>query len=143
MLDCGSRCQACLSSRRIGGRGIWWPVQDSCAATGGGGMDDDIDRTDLDRALRRMSVLHERELAASRRARAAGTTHGSNRAARLVVLRQVARRPNTAVPTRTIVAPSATAASRSRLIPIDSSPAPAVPGEPDASTSSRTWRRSA
>jgi hypothetical protein len=101
----------------------------------------DPDPTDLDRALRRMSVLHERELAASRRARAAA--HRSSRAARLVVLRQVGRLPNTAVPTRTIVAPSATAASRSRLMPIDSSRASAVPAAPEASTSSRTWRRSA
>lgn|GEM_PF-738751 len=113
----------------------------------GEAMDDDDrtdpDRTDLDRALRRMSVLHERELAATRRARATGAVHRSTRQARLVVLRQAVRLPNTAVPTRTMVAPSATAASRSRLIPIDSSRASAVPGEPEASTSSRTWRRSA
>lgn len=111
--------------------------------TRGRTMDDDLDRTDLDRALRRMSLLHERELAASRRARTAGTAHVSSRAARLVVLRQMVRLPNTAVPTRTIVAPSATAASRSRLIPIDSSRASLVPGAPELSTRSRTWRRSA
>ena len=55
----------------------------------------------LERELRRMAVLHARELAALRR--------GGRQ-----------RRPNTAVPIRTIVAPHAIASSRSPLMPIES-----------------------
>jgi len=54
--------------------------------------------TDLDRELRRMAVLHARELAAQRR--------GGRAARPRQALGLVGRRlPNTAVPTRTIVAP--------------------------------------
>lgn len=54
--------------------------------------------TTLDRELRRMAVLHARELAAMRRTRP--------QARRARVQRVIAGRlPNTAVPTRTIVAP--------------------------------------
>lgn len=80
----------------------------------------------LDRALRRMAVLHAREMAALRRAGARP------------VLRQ--RPPNTALPMRTTVAPWAIASSRSPLMPIDRPTAFAVPGAPLASTSSRSDR---
>ena len=75
--------------------------------------------TDLDRQLRRLSVLHAREQAAVRR-RAPGA---ATRTAQVVLLRggQVGRAPKTALPTRTTVAPSAMAGSRSPLMPIDSS----------------------
>lgn len=107
----------------------------------------------LERELRRMAVLHGRELAAARRGLSPAA---QSRATLAVVLRggtssertSVAsphrvRAPKTAEPTRTTVAPSATAASRSRLIPIDSSTASPVPGAPVLSTSSRSVRRSA
>lgn len=107
----------------------------------------------LDRELRRMAVLHEREVAATRRGLSPAA---QSRAALAVVLRGGAssarasvasphrvRAPKTAEPIRTTVAPSATAASRSRLMPIDSSTADAVPGAPEARTSSRSVRRSA
>jgi len=56
------------------------------------------ERTTLDRELRRMAVLHARELAAQRRPRPV--------ARRVLVQRAVVGRlPNTAVPTRTVVAP--------------------------------------
>lgn len=75
--------------------------------------------TDLDRQLRRLGVLHARELSAVRR-RVPGA---SARTAEVVLLRggHVARAPKTALPTRTRVAPSAIASSRSPLMPIDSS----------------------
>ena len=74
---------------------------------------------ELDRELRRLAVLHARELAAVRR-RAPGAT---TRTAQVVLLRggHPGRGPKTALPTRTSVAPSATASSRSPLMPMDSS----------------------
>ena len=74
---------------------------------------------DLDRQLRRLSVLHARELAVARRR----TPGAATRTAQLVLLRggQVGRAPKTALPTRTSVAPSAIASSRSPLMPMDSS----------------------
>lgn len=74
---------------------------------------------DLDRELRRLTVLHTRELAAVRR-RAPGA---AARTAQVVLLRGAyrGRAPKTALPTRTSVAPSATASSRSPLMPMDSS----------------------
>jgi len=74
---------------------------------------------DLDRELRRLTVLHARELAVVRR-RAPGA---ATRTAQVVLLRggYVGRAPKTALPTRTSVAPSATASSRSPLMPMDSS----------------------
>ena len=73
---------------------------------------------DLDRELRRLSVLRARELAAVRR-RVPGA---ATRTAQVVLLRggQVGRAPKTALPTRTRVAPSAIASSRSPLMPMDS-----------------------
>ncbi len=70
---------------------------------------------DLDRQLRRLTVLRARELAAHPRA--------SVRTAQVVLLRggHVGRAPKTALPTRTSVAPSAIASSRSPLMPMDSS----------------------
>src|SRR5699024_454819 len=53
------------------------------------------------------------------------------------------RAPNTPVPMRTMVAPSATAISTSWLIPIDNSVARSVPGAPEPTTASRTLARSA
>lgn len=74
---------------------------------------------DLDRELRRLTVLHTRELAAVRR-RAPGA---AARTAEVVLLRGAyrGRAPKTALPTRTSVAPSSTASSRSPLMPMDSS----------------------
>ncbi len=74
---------------------------------------------DLDRQLRRLTVLRARELAVLR-SRAPGA---ATRTAQVVLLRggHVARAPKTALPTRTRVAPSAIASSRSPLMPIDSS----------------------
>ena len=70
---------------------------------------------DLDRQLRRLTVLHARELAGTRR-------RASVRTAQTVLLRGGhVRAPKTALPTRTSVAPSAIASSRSPLIPMDSS----------------------
>lgn len=93
---------------------------------------------DLDRELRRLTVLHARELAVVRR-RAPGS---ATRTAQEVLLRggYLARAPKTALPTRTSVAPSATASSRSPLMPMDSSVAVRVPA---ATTSSRSDRRRA
>ena len=69
---------------------------------------------DLDRQLRRLTVLRARELAAHQRA--------SVRTAQVLLLRRGhPRAPKTALPTRTRVAPSAMASSRSPLMPIDSS----------------------
>jgi len=74
---------------------------------------------DLDRELRRLTVVHARELAAARRR----TPGAATRTAQLLLLRggYVGRAPKTALPTRTSVAPSAIASSRSPLMPIDSS----------------------
>ena len=71
---------------------------------------------DLDRQLRRLTVLRARELATTR-------TRASLRTAQVLVLRggHVGRAPKTALPTRTRVAPSAIASSRSPLMPMDSS----------------------
>ena len=93
---------------------------------------------DLDRELRRLTVLHTRELAVVRR-RAPGA---ATRTAQVVLLRggHLGRLPKTALPTRTSVAPSATASSRSPLIPMESSVAVPVPA---ATISSRSDRRRA
>jgi len=93
---------------------------------------------DLDRELRRLTVLRARELAVVRR-RAPGA---AARTAREVLLRggYAGRAPKTALPTRTKVAPSAMASSRSPLIPIDSSVAVGVAA---ARISSRSDRRRA
>ena len=74
---------------------------------------------DLDRELRRLTVLRARELAVVRRR----TPGAATRTAQVVLLRggYVGRAPKTALPTRTSVAPSATASSRSPLMPMDSS----------------------
>lgn len=78
-----------------------------------------LTRMDLDRELRRLTVLHARERAVVHRR----TPGAAARTAQLVLLRggHVGRAPNTALPTRTSVAPSATASSRSPLMPMDSS----------------------
>lgn len=83
---------------------------------------------ELERALRRMELLHRRHLA---------TTRPRSRALRTG---QSVRLPNTAVPIRTTVAPSATASSRSPLMPIERPVAPSVPGAPEATRSSRNDR---
>ena len=72
---------------------------------------------DLDRQLRRLTVLRTRELATTR------NRASSVRTAQVLLLRggHVGRAPKTALPTRTSVAPSAIASSRSPLMPIDSS----------------------
>jgi hypothetical protein len=69
---------------------------------------------DLDRQLRRLTVLRTRELVTQRRT--------SVRTAQVLLLRGGhPRAPKTALPTRTRVAPSAIASSRSPLMPMDSS----------------------
>ena len=74
---------------------------------------------DLDRQLRRLTVLRARELAVVRHR----TPGAVARTAQVVLLRggYLGRAPKTALPTRTSVAPSATASSRSPLMPMDSS----------------------
>jgi len=128
-----------LLARPAAGPGISAPPErllsvDGTVSTGGHTMD-------TDRALRRLDLLDRRAVAVAHRDRER-TRRAIARtvAERGAELRTGYRGPNTAVPIRTMVAPSQMASSRSPDMPIDSSTAWTVAAPPEATASSRIER---